>query len=225
MTMKFPHIRHSFKEVKKVFTKCAGEDRDYITKAEVRPLLVELGAQSSHLTDEEVDRIVKTANLDGDEKINFKEFLIAAAVGLFLNEHNVDHDAQSEAFKKMRKGFLVAKEAFDFIDDDGSGEIDYDELKKAFSAMKHDDLINERLKELDFNGDKTIEFPEFVWGITAWVGMDPDADDDIDEDDFEDANTQANVGDALSPKHRLSFQNDDMDENPKHKPSNPTDDD
>merc|ERR1719244_1716294 len=54
------------------------------------------------------------------------------------------------------------------------------ELKEAFLAMKEDDLILERLKELDFNGDSAIEFPEFVWGLSAWVGMDEHHDDDID---------------------------------------------
>eukprot|EP00483_Globobulimina_turgida_P001631 UN01633 len=218
LTMKFPHIRYSFKECKKVFKSCAGS-RDFITKNEVKPLLIELGASPSELTDEEITRIINTANLDGDENIDFKEFLIAAAIGCFLNEHNIDHQQQSENFKKIRTGFLVAKEAFDFIDVDASGEIDFEELKHAFSAMKSDDLINERLKELDFNGDKSIEFPEFVWGITAWVGMDPDG-DDINEDDFDDANTEANTGAVLSPKHRLSVDNGD---NPNY--SNPTDGD
>mmetsp|Transcript_29824 Transcript_29824/g.26372 ORF Transcript_29824/g.26372 Transcript_29824/m.26372 type:complete len:287 (+) Transcript_29824:76-936(+) len=220
LTMKFPHIRYSFKECKKVFNShCINQNNNndgsgYITKAQVRPLLVELGATSSQLTDEEIDRIVTTSNLDGDDKIDFKEFLIAAAIGCFLND-SINQEIQSNEFKKIRKGFLVAREAFDYIDDDKSGEIDFEELKKAFSAMKHDDLIMERLKELDFNGDKSIEFPEFVWGITAWVGMDPDGDDDIDEDDFDDANTEMNTGDVKSPKHRLSV--DDA-----TNPNNPT---
>eukprot|EP01083_Nonionella_stella_P014839 41547_1 len=218
LTMKFPHIRYSFKECKKVFKSCTGSSRDCITKNEVKPLLVKLGASEMELTDNEITRIIETANLDGDNNIDFKEFLIAAAVGCFLNEHNINHEIQSDEFKKIRKGFLVAKEAFDFIDNDGSGEIDFEELKQAFSAMKHDDLIVERLKELDFNGDKTIEFPEFVWGITAWVGMDPD-DEDVDEDVFDDVNTELNKHNVLSPKHRLSVDNN---ENPNY--SNPTDD-
>merc|ERR1712228_424733 len=107
-------------------------------------------------------RIVDIANLDGDDNIDFKEF-------------------------------LVAKEAFSYIDEDGSGEIDFDELKQAFSSMKYnDDLIEQRFKELDFDGDKNIEFPEFVWGITAWVGMDDDDALDIDNFEDEDVNTEAN---------------------------------
>eukprot|EP01084_Bolivina_argentea_P259328 437541_1 len=218
LAMKFPHIRRAFKACKKVFNSCSG-DKNYITKSEVRPLLIQLGAESALLTNSEIDRIVNIANLDGDDKIDFKEFLIAAAVGCFLND-NIDQNKCSEEFKKNRKGFMVAREAFDTIDADKSGEIDFEELKGAFLAMQHDEFIMERLKELDFNGDKSIEFPEFVWGITAWVGMDPDA-DDIDENDFEfDTNTEQNVGTAVSPKQRLSIDNT----NNYNKNINPTDD-
>merc|ERR1712154_250960 len=174
----------SFGECKKVFGK-----REEVPLSEVKPLLISLGADESELTADEISRITATANLDGDDNIDFKEFLIAAAIGCFLKEENEANG--DEKFAKIRKGFLVAKEAFSFIDEDGSGEIDFDELKMAFSSMKYnDDLIEQRFKELDFDGDKAIEFPEFVWGITAWVGMDDD--DNFDEYGDEDANTEAN---------------------------------
>ena len=189
LTMKFPHIRYSFKECKKVFNGGSDSERESVPLSEVKPLLISLGADESQLSDDEIARIVATANLDGDDNIDFKEFLIAAAIGCFLKAEN---EANSDPnFAKIRKGFLVAKEAFSFIDEDGSGEIDFDELKMAFSSMKYnDDLIEERFKELDFDGDKTIEFPEFVWGIAAWVGMDED--DSFDNFDDEDVNTEAN---------------------------------
>lgn len=245
IAIKFPHIKRSFLACKTVYDKyCTRDEEDetYVHKSEVRKLLIELGAREKDLTDDEVDRIIKTANLDGDEKIDFKEFLIAAAVGCFLG-----HDAtgQSEEFLAIRRGFAVAEEAFQKIDKDGSGEIDFEELKTAFLAMRQDDLvcpflfspktkeknnkkrfwdssfflfrfilhvlffifvcvcallclclcvvqILERLKELDFNGDKTVEFPEFVWGISAWVGMDEA--DEADETDVQsDMNIQKNA--------------------------------
>jgi len=205
LTMKFPHIRHSFRECKKVFDSEVN-GKDGLQKSEMKKLLIQLGADSKLLTDDEVTRIFKTANLDGDNDIDFKEFLIAAAVGCFLNEA-IDHDAQSDSFKKIRKGFLVAKEAFEYIDRDGGGSIDFDELKKAFSSVKQDDAtVKERLKELDFNEDQEIEFPEFVYGITAWVGMDPDEDGYI-LDDTGDQNALLNRGDAETPKKRLSHDN------------------
>ena len=63
--------------------------------------------------------------------------------------------------------------------------------------------MRERLKELDFNKDQEIEFPEFVYGITAWVGMDPDEDGYI-ADTTGDQNAMLNMGDAPTPRHRLS---------------------
>merc|ERR1719499_589285 len=202
LTMKFPHIRHAFRECKKVFD-AQVKGGDGLQKSEMKKLLIELGADSEHLTDTEVARIFKTANLDGDDDIDFKEFLIAAAVGCFLND-SIDHEKQSENFKQIRKGFLVAKEAFDFIDEDNGGSIDFEELKAAFSSTKQDEAtVRERLKELDFNEDQEIEFPEFVYGITAWVGMDPD-DDGYIADTTGDQNALLNTGDAPTPRHRLS---------------------
>ena len=181
IAIKFPHIKQSFIACRGVFDKHSNAlpdspDTKFVYKTDVKKLLIELGGRESDLTDEEVDRIIKTANLDGDEKIDFKEFLIAAAVGCFLGH---DVNGQSPEFLKIRRGFAVAQEAFNKIDKDGGGTIDFDELKTAFLAMKQDDLILERLKELDFNGDKSVEFPEFVWGLSAWVGMDVDEDDEI----------------------------------------------
>lgn len=55
---------------------------------------------------------------------------------------------------------------------------------------------------MDFNGDQAIEFPEFVWGLTSWVGIDADgADDEYGIDD----NTTKNANNALPPRVRLSI--------------------
>ncbi|ETO11379.1 hypothetical protein RFI_25996 [Reticulomyxa filosa] len=165
----------SFRAIQEVFNKHAG-DQKWIPKSAVKPILIELGAKPEELTDEIINEIIKTSNLDGDEKIEFKEFLIACAVGLFLKNSG---ENQSPQFQEIREGFLVVRQAFDKIDEDKSEEIDFEELRGAFLSMKQDDLINERLKELDFNGDKTIEFPEFVYGMCAWVGMGGSDEDEI----------------------------------------------
>ena len=73
--------------------------------------------------------------------------------------------------------------------------------------------MRERLKELDFNEDQEIEFPEFVYGITAWVGMDPDEAGYI-ADTTGDTNALLNVGDAETPRARLSGDNQDQLLNP-----------
>jgi len=180
IAMKFPHIKRSFVACKEVFERYAESEPATIPKSMVTEVLVELGARPEALSKGSVEQIIATSNLDGDEVIDFKEFLIAAAVGCFLRADPVTDDL-SPRFLSIRKGFEAAKEAFGKIDKDGSGEIEFQELKEAFLAMKEDELIMERLKELDFNGDKSIEFPEFVWGLSAWVGMDEDLDDEAED--------------------------------------------
>ncbi|ETO23607.1 hypothetical protein RFI_13573 [Reticulomyxa filosa] len=166
-----------------VFNKHA-EGEKWIAKTSVKKMLIELGANPEDLTESKVDEIIKVSNLGGNEKIEFREFLIACAVGLFLRKGGEHH---STRFQEIREGFLVffekivVRHAFEQIDENKSEEIDFEELKSAFLSMREDDLIQERLKELDFNGDKTIEFPEFVYGMCAWVGMSGDDADDIED--------------------------------------------
>ena len=156
LAMKFPQIRRSFKACRKVFDSYSGS-KDYITKSQVKPCLIELGANELSLSEDEINRIINTANLDGDDKIDFKEFLIAAAVGCFL-KNDIDINNASTEFKLNRKGFEVAREAFDTIDVDNSGEIDFEELKGAFLAMKHDELVKyiKPIKHYIFANSTTI---------------------------------------------------------------------
>jgi len=85
IAMKFPKIRKSFHLIKEVFHKHAG-NQNWVPKSSVKLILIELGANEEELTDEEIDLIIRTCNLDGDDKIEFKEFLIACSVGLFLKK-------------------------------------------------------------------------------------------------------------------------------------------
>eukprot|EP01084_Bolivina_argentea_P291520 501026_1 len=181
IAMKFPHIRRSYLAVKESFEKYADIDTDefYISSDKIIDILIELGARRESCSPETVTNIIKIAKrkennaYDKDAHLTFKEFLISTAIEIFLK---ANPEQESEKFLRIRKGFEAAQLAFSKIDRDDSGRIDFEELKQAFLAMKEDDFILERLKELDFNGDNTIEFPEFVWGISSWVGMDVDND-------------------------------------------------
>merc|ERR1711998_261998 len=57
------------------------------------------------------------------------------------------------------------KEAFDLFDTDGSGAIDAKELKVAMQALGFEptsDEIAKMVKDIDVDGNATIEFEEFV---------------------------------------------------------------
>jgi len=216
IAMKFPHIKRSFVACKRVFEKYCDEETATIPKNKVSEVLAELGARQETLGSGSMEMIIQKANLDGDEVIDFKEFLIAAAVGCFLRANPATEDL-SPCFLSIRKGFEAAKEAFGKIDKDGSGEIEFQELKEAFLAMKEDDLIMERLRELDFNGDKAIEFPEFVWGLSAWVGMDEELDEDESIQNMDDIEDGENMNELIleaPPKQNGMKQEEEEEEQP-----------
>ncbi|KAK6913986.1 EF-hand domain, partial [Dillenia turbinata] len=57
------------KEAFKVFDK---DQNGYISASELRHVMINLGEK---LTDEEVDQMIKEADLDGDGQVNFEEFV------------------------------------------------------------------------------------------------------------------------------------------------------
>merc|ERR1711865_1281080 len=54
------------------------------------------------------------------------------------------------------------KEAFELFDTDGSGAIDAKELKVAMQALGFEPTSDEIVKDIDVDGNATIEFEEFV---------------------------------------------------------------
>jgi hypothetical protein len=88
-----------------------------------------------------------------------------------------------QRFAKISKGFEIVKNMFDTIDVDGSGEITQSEFRQAFiDVCKDSEIVDARMKELDYNHDQQITFREFLFGIASWVGFD-DPEQDKPKDD------------------------------------------
>ncbi len=108
-----------------------------------------LEKQECTLPKGEIESMMREMDLDGDGTINYHEFVTAT-----LNQ------AQLEKDDNMRK-------AFRYFDKDGNGTISLDELKEAakeFSMSASD--MEEVLKEVDTNGDGSIDYEEFLHMMT-----------------------------------------------------------
>ena len=108
-----------------------------------------LEKQECALPKGEIESMMREMDLDGDGTINYHEFVTAT-----LNQ------AQLEKDDNMRK-------AFRYFDKDGNGSISLDELKEAakeFSMSESD--MEEVLKEVDTNGDGSIDYEEFLHMMT-----------------------------------------------------------
>ncbi len=118
---------------------------DQLTAAQVRAAL------APHATDEEISRLIKRVDVNGDGLINRQELTNARIGGLSSGL------AQAVASEFAR------------IDIDASGLIDYDEFRRAFAGMATDAELKRIFGKLDADGSGTISRLESLNSATIGV--------------------------------------------------------
>ena len=98
----------------------------------------------------DVDEIFSNIDMDNNGYIEYEEFVRAAvSKEKFLSEN-------------------VLRYAFRYFDKDGSGEITFDEIEEVFKESISDktklhEALQQIITEVDANGDRVIDFNEFVF--------------------------------------------------------------
>lgn len=95
------------------------------------------------ITEEMVDAMFAAVDLDGNECIDYTEFVMAT-----MNEKDLVTNDKLKA-------------AFRLFDKDNSGTISPDEIRKALGIDSSDKHLNSLIAEVDENGDGEIQFDEF----------------------------------------------------------------
>lgn len=98
------------------------------------------------MAEEEVNKIMALADVDGSGEIDYSEWLMAT-----MNMKNLVQDQK-------------LKTAFEFFDKDGSGDISLDELKEVLggkSVIAENKVWEDLIKDADTNGDGLLSFEEF----------------------------------------------------------------
>ena len=116
-------------------------------------------------SDAELTEMIKSVDDNGDNEIDFEEFLI------LMKSRIGERDPEKEL-----------KDAFAVFDSDGSGFIDRSELKKLMANLGQaltDGELDDMMDEVDTNGDGEISFEEFkammvrsgftlpLWGVCS----------------------------------------------------------
>jgi Ca2+-binding EF-hand superfamily protein len=172
LALQFPIIKNSFDAVHTTFEDYHIDGmkgpKDAIQADHLKDVMEHVG-EHKEFSDEEIKELFHVANLSESLTITFKEFLIAIAMGYFLKVKS-----ENEEFLEIQRGFKVVETAFHSMDADGGGTVDPDELRSALfasSAVSDTEILEKRLKELDFDGGGDISLPEFMYGMISWVGF------------------------------------------------------
>ncbi|KAH7516282.1 probable calcium-binding protein CML25 [Ziziphus jujuba] len=131
-------------ELEEVFKKFDVNGDGKISSSELGSIMGSLG---QHATDDELRKMIKEVDSDGDGFIDLNEFIE-------LNTKGVD---SKEALENL-------KDAFSVYDIDGNGSISAEELHKVLRSLGDECSIAECRKMIsgvDCDGDGTISFEEF----------------------------------------------------------------
>ena len=140
-----------FESIRSRFRAVDTDDDGQLTRAELSELF---GNNSS----DKVEFIIKLMDLDNNGVIEFHEFL------------------EMTAFLDYKKGISVdkIKQFFRALDEDGSGTLSSDEIRKFHKVMLNCDILNSSMSsdedveklfsKLDINGDGKIDCEEFLLG-------------------------------------------------------------
>jgi calmodulin len=98
-------------------------------------------------TDAELQRMMKQVDENGDNEIDFDEFLVLMS----SNKSSIDPDSELRA-------------AFAVFDEDNSGSISRKEMKKLMKKLGQalsDEELDAMMEEVDTDKDGQIDFEEF----------------------------------------------------------------
>ncbi|KAF5737768.1 putative Polcalcin Jun o [Tripterygium wilfordii] len=143
-TTREPRQKSHIDEIEVVFRKFDVNGDGKISSAELGSIMSSLGQSA---TEEELQKMIKEIDADGDGYIDFNEFVE-------LNTKGIDND---EALENLKDAFAV-------YDIDGNGSITAEELHKVMSRLGDECSIAECRKMIsgvDSDGDGMIDFEEF----------------------------------------------------------------
>ena len=160
-------------ELRELFKEFDTNGDGALQASEIEACLPKLGVE---VTDELLNDIFKMSDIDDSRELDFHEFVIIIALIVLLNMRTKEATARDEdEVSEIDAAMNIVADAFAFFDKDADGSISRDEVEAALSeggqkgGGSHHNLAAQRFKEMDWDGDSTVTFREFLISFTDWV--------------------------------------------------------
>ena len=143
-------------EVRQMFLKLDANSDGFLTLEELEAGIQDL-VQIFNLDEPDVRNILQSADVNGDGRVDYTEFIAAAfQKDLLLSQSNL-------------------KQAFRMFDADDDGTISKEELKMVFGgghvSGRGEEVWDEIMSEVDKNNDGQIQFEEFEEAMKTVLKM------------------------------------------------------
>lgn len=185
--LKFPKIDNSFRKCKSIFEEF---DEDKNGMIDMEELKHSFGKLEVSFTEEEFIELFHACDINDDMGINFNEFIVLLCLVYLLKG---DPTSIHVAPNKPRMGtpdlegtFETLVDAFVCLDKNKDGHVSKSEMVTAINETANGErssgqIAMRRFEEMDWDRNGMVNFKEFLFAFTQWVGIDESDEDEEEE--------------------------------------------
>lgn len=185
--LKFPKIDASFRNCKAIFEEFDEDKNGAIDHDELNRCFRKLEVS---FTEEEIDDLFNECDINEDMRVEFDEFIVLLCLVYLLQEEPASSEVKSRmGLADLEATFETLLDAFAFLDKNKDGYVSRDEMTKAINETIGGErssgrIAMKRFEEMDWDKNGMVNFKEFLFAFTRWVGI---AEGDDEEGDGEEA--------------------------------------
>ncbi|XP_024976575.1 probable calcium-binding protein CML21 [Cynara cardunculus var. scolymus] len=180
--LKFPKIVESLRRCKVIFEQFDEDNSGAIDLTELKHCLDKLQA---NFTNEEINDIFTTCDLNDDMGISFNEFIVLLCLVYLLKEDSAADQSKSRlGIPDLEATFETLVESFVLLDSNKDGHVSKSEMVLAIEETtsggpsdSDGQIAMQRFEEMDWDNNGMVNFKEFLFAFTRWVGIGDDEDD------------------------------------------------
>ncbi|KAL8046225.1 hypothetical protein ABFX02_08G164000 [Erythranthe guttata] len=182
--LKFPKIDESFRKCKTTFDEYDEDKNGTIDLQELKHCFRKLEIS---FTEEEINDLFQACDINEDMTMKFNEFIVLICLVYLLTEDPSDKDAKSQmGMPNLKATFETLVDTFVFLDKNKDGYVSKSEMVDAINETTSGErssgrIAMKRFEEMDWDRNGMVNFKEFLFAFTHWVGIEDIDDEDDDE--------------------------------------------
>ncbi|KAL5542587.1 hypothetical protein UlMin_010297 [Ulmus minor] len=175
--MKFPQFKEELKKIRSAFEQYDEDSNGAIDLEELKKCLQQL---QLHFTEEDIEDLFHSCDIDGSEGIQFNEFIVLLClIYLLKDQPSSSHTTSKMGSPQLKATFDTIIEVFSFLDKNGDGRLNKKDVVKALNDSSPSErspahITRTRFREMDSDRSGNVGFREFLFAFIHWVGMDTD---------------------------------------------------
>ena len=182
--LKFPKIDESLRKCKAIFEQFDEDSNGAIDQEELKKCFSKLEISFS---EEEINDLFEACDINEDMVMKFSEFIVLLCVVYLLKDDPAALHAKSRiGMPKLERTFETLVDTFVFLDKNKDGYVSKNEMVQAINETTSGErssgrIAMKRFEEMDWDKNGMVNFKEFLFAFTRWVGIDEVDDEENDE--------------------------------------------